>query len=551
MAERSGGDLVYETLQAAGVDTVFGIVSVHNVPFYDAMQRRGGIRPIAVRHEQHAVSMADGYARATGRLGVAVTSTGPGAANSMGGMIEAYWSSSPVLQITGQIETPYLDQAKGFIHEAKDQLGMLRSVTKYATRIERTEDIPTSLQEAIRQALSGRRRPVAVEIPIDQQYFDADVPVPELTPPPRLEPSAFGVRRAADLLSQARRPLIWAGGGVISSGAWDELRTLAERLSAGVITSTAGRGAIPEDHPLCIGNHALEPPVRELLKSSDVLLAVGTHFTGPHTQNWRLELPEKLIHVDVDGAEMNRNYPVEVGLVADAQRALAALIAAVGEATSVEPGYAEEVRQVGEQVRTSVRATLGPYAEIMDSLRAALPRDAIIVRDATIPAYTWGNRLLPIYEPRTSIYPTSVAIGPGLPLAIGAKVAQPDRAVVAMVGDGSFQISVQELATAAHYHLGVVILVFNDQGYGVLRNIQNNIFEGRQIAVDIHTPDFVKLAEAYGIWSTRVSSPKEFGPALEKALSIGGPALIDVDQLAIGPMAVPYTGTSRRPVKQA
>lgn len=549
MAERTGGDLLYETLQAAGVDTVFGIVSVHNVPFYDAMQRRGGIRPIAVRHEQGAVSMADGYARASGKLGVAVTSTGPGAANSMGGMIEAYWSSSPVLQITGQIETPHLDRAKGFIHEAKDQLGMLRAVTKWATRIERTEDIPGRLEQAIRQARSGRPRPVAVEIPIDQQYFEADVPIPTFGPVARPEPPADAIRQAAELIRQARRPLIWAGGGVIAADAAGEVRTLAERLGAGVVTSTAGRGSLPEDHPLCIGNHALEAAVRELLGESDLLIAVGTHFTGAHTQNWTLRLPPKIIHLDVDAEEIGRNYPAELGVLADAQRGLTALIAAVGEATRVDPGWPGAVKTATEKARAAVRATLGPYAEIMDDLRAALPRDAIIVRDATIPAYTWGNRLLPIYEPRTSLYPTSVAIGPGLSLAIGAKIGRPDRTVVALVGDGSFQVSLQELATAAQFKVPLVVLVFNDQGYGVLRNIQNGLFEGRRIAVDLHTPDFVKLAEAYGIPSERVRSTKEFRPAIDRALAAGGPALIDVDELAIGPMAVPYAGTSRRPVR--
>ncbi|MBA2450832.1 MAG: hypothetical protein H0V51_22695, partial [Chloroflexi bacterium] len=326
MARVTGGELVVKTLAAAGVDTAFGIVSVHNLPIYDAMNRLGGVRPVPVRHEQAALLMADGYARVTGRLGVAITSTGPGAGNAMGSMVESYWANSPVLHLTGQIESQHLGKAKGFIHEAKDQLGMLQTSAKWAGRPSSTADIPVVLGEAIRQALTGRRRPVAVELPIDFQYFEDEVEVPVFEGFGRVEPSDDELDQAAEIVAGARRPLIWAGSGVIAADASAELRALAERLAAGVLTSIGGRGSLPEDHPLCLGALSWEAPIQELVKAADVLIAVGTRFQGMNTQNWRMSLPETIVHLDVDAEEIGRNYPTAQGVVGDAKPALAGLL---------------------------------------------------------------------------------------------------------------------------------------------------------------------------------------------------------------------------------
>ena len=551
VARSTGGELVVKTLAAAGVDKVFGIVSVHNIPIYDAMYRLGGIRPIPVRHEQAALLMADGYARASGRLGVAITSTGPGAGNAMGSMVEAYWASSPVLHLTGQIESRYLGKAKGFIHEAKDQLGMLAATSKWAGRPSSTSDVPAVLGEAICQALTGRRRPVSVELPIDYQYFEDEADAPVFEGFPRVEPAASEVARAAEIVLGARRPLIWAGGGVIAADASGELASLAERLGAGVITSITGRGAIPEDHPLCLGSLTWEAPVQELARAADVLIAIGTRFQGPNTQNWRMELPKTIVHLDVDPDEIGRNYPVAAGVVGDARLALDGLLQHLSQPLDVEQDWPSRVAQSRATAVADIRGRLGPYAQILDDLRGALDRDAIVVKDATIPAYTWGNRILEVYEPQTSMHSTSVAIGPGLPLALGAAVARPDRQVICIAGDGGFIYNLAELATAVQERLRVIMLVFNDGGYGILRNIQDQQFEGRRNAVDLHTPDFAKLAESFGIWSRRVDRAESFAAALADGLSAGGPALIEIDCRAIGPMPVPYGGTSRRPVQTA
>lgn len=550
MARSSGGELVVETLKAAGVDTVFGIVSVHNIPIYDAIERLGGIRPVPVRQEQAAILAADGYARATGKLGVAISSTGPGAGNAMGGITEAYWASSPVLHLTGNIESRYLGKKKGFIHEAPDQLGMLRATSKWAGQPREVGEIPLILAEAIRQATTGRRRPVSVEIPIDLQYFDEDLQLPPIEVGGRAEPNAGDVARAAEIIAGAKRPLIWAGGGVIWSEASAELTRLAETLGAGVVTSITGRGSIPEDHPLCIGAIPLEAPVQELLRAADVLIAVGTHFQGYHTQNWTLQIPSTLVHIDVDGEEIGRNYPAAQGVIGDAKLALDGLLRALDGGIAAEDGWRARIDTARADGRGGLRARVGQYAEIMDAMRAALPRDAIVVKDATIPAYTWGNRLLEVYEPRTAMNSTSLAIGPGLPLAVGGAVGQPGTPVVLIAGDGGFMYNVGELATAVQEKLPLITLIFNDGGYGVLRNIQDAQFEGRRMAsADLHTPDFAKLGEAFGLPSSTVTSVDQFGPVFREAAASGGPAMIEVDCRAIGPMPVPFGGTSRRPVR--
>lgn len=537
MPELTGGKAVVETLKAAGVDIAFGIISVHNIPIYDAMARDDSLRPVAVRHEQAAVYMADGYARATGRLGVAITSSGPGAANSVGAMLEAYTASSKVLQITGQINTPFLDQGKGFLHEAKDQLGMLRTVTGFAARVTAAEAIPDVIHQAIRHIHAGRWRPAAVEIPIDLQHAQVEAAIPQNEGFPRKEPATADIARAAELLRQAQRPLIWAGGGVIAADAADELRLLAERLGAAVITSINGRGSIPENHPLCIGNFSSDLQVRQLVQRADLLLAVGTRFQGNVTGNWRMELPHQLLHIDIDPHEIGRNYPVALGIIADAKMALRRLLDTVDAHRQPDEAYLREIQAVREQARATARSSLGPYEEMMDDLRATLADDAIVVCDATVPAYTWGNRLLEIYQPRTFIYPSTGAIGPGLPLALGAKAGRPDRQVVAICGDGGFMLNLSELATAVQHNLAVVALLFNDRGYGVLRIIQDRQFEGRRIAVDLHTPDFVAVGQGFGVWARRVSSVKEFKPALQAALESGRPALLEIDMGAIGPLS--------------
>jgi len=531
----TGADLAYRALRALDVEHVFGIVSVHNIPIYDAILRRGGIKPIDMRHEQAAVHAADGYARAGGKLGVAITSTGPGACNAVPGLFEAGFASSPVLMLTGQIDTPYLGKAKGFLHEAERQLEMLRTVTRRSEQVRRADEIAEVIVRVANDAIRPRPQPGAVEIPIDLQYqsigeirIDA---IARTTPPV----DAKAVADAARLIGETSRRVIWAGGGVVSGNASAELQRLAEALGAPVFTSGNGRGAIPEDHALAMGPLTAQAELRDTLTNAELVIAVGARFQGGATGNWSLKLPGKLIHIDADPAVVNRNYPADVAIVGAAQPALAALLAALN-AEPGDPEYLRDAQQRRDQARAAIRAQMGPdHQRVMDAIRRGLPRQGNVVRDATVPAYIWGNRLLPILTPRTSLSTTSAAIGPGLPLAIGAAVATNQKTVV-IQGDGGFMLSIGELATAAQYSLPIVVCVFNDGGYGVLRAIQGMRFDGRTTGVDIKTPDFVRVAEGMGVQAEYVRGAADFEAAFGRAMAHAGPVLLDIDMKALAPM---------------
>jgi acetolactate synthase-1/2/3 large subunit len=542
----TGGEAVYEALRALGVEHVFGIVSVHNIPIYDAIHRLGGITPVAVRHEQGALHAADGYARATGRLGVAIASTGPGTTNAMTGLYEAQFASSRVLLITGQVESLSYGKGKGFLHEAEAQLPMLRTVTRRSETVRRAEDIGETVVRVAQDINTGRPAPGAVEIPIDLQYARAEIDIPHVESWPRIRPDRDALARAADLLRGARRILIWAGGGVLSAGAEQEARQLAEALGAPVVTSANGRGSLPEDHPLALGPLAAHPGLQEVFDTAEVVLAVGTRFQAGVTRNWNLRFPGRLIHVDADPGVIGRNYAADVAIVGDARLSLAALARDL-DGHRADPAFAVRAAELRDAAREQIRREIGPdYAAIMDTIRELAPRDALMVRDATVPAYLWGNRLLPILAPRTSLYPTSAAIGPALPLALGASMGARRPAIV-IQGDGGFMLNIGELATVAQYAVPVITCVFNDRGYGVLRSIEGRTFEGRQFGVDLFTPDFVRVAEGMGVRAEPVDSAASFRAAFERALAHGGPYLLDIDMAKLTPMA----GLGSPPPKRA
>jgi acetolactate synthase I/II/III large subunit len=534
----TGGEAVASALEMLGVRHVFGIVSVHNLPIYDAIARRGTITPIGVRHEQAAAHAADGYARATGELGVVIASTGPGTTNTMTGLFEASFASSRVLLVTGQIDSAYLGKGRGFLHEAEQQRLMLSSLCRRVDTVRRTEDIGRAVIAVAEDVRAGRPQPGAVEIPVDQQYRRAEVIIPVPRTDAGYVPDADALSKVAGALAAATRPVLWAGGGVVSSGSGPALVALAERLSAPVVTTIEGRGSIPEDHPLCLGALTTSRPVEEIVSGADLVLAVGTRFQGGSTRNWRLSFGGTLAHLDADPAVIGRNYPTALPVVGDARIGLEMLLGAVGQ-VSTDPGHAEKARSAAATARAEARAQLGEdHCQIMDAIRRHAPRESVIVRDATVPAYLWGDRLLPILQPRTSVRPASAAIGPGLPLALGA-AAGSGRPAVLIAGDGGFMLHVGELATLVQHKLPVVICLFNDRGYGVLRSIEGRQFDGRNFGVDLTTPDFPALAASMGVQASRVASPAEFESRFGEAIASGRPALLDIDLLALTPLRFP------------
>ncbi|MFM1653162.1 thiamine pyrophosphate-binding protein [Brevibacillus sp. B_LB10_24] len=543
--EFTAADAVAAELVRAGVEVVFGIVSIHNMPIYDALLRDGRIRIVCARGESGAANMADGYARSTGKLGVVITSTGTGAGNAAGSLVEAWSAGAPVLHLTGEVASPYLGTGRGYIHECKDQLSMMAGCCKQAYRLWKPEQAAAMVRKAIQEALAMPSGPVSLEIPIDFQ--SAIIPNSQISTAETVLAQSADISPAIpeDLgkkISQARRPVIWAGGGAISANASGEVTKLAEMIGAAVITSQSGKGAIPEDHPQCIGHFASYEAVKDLLKQADLLISVGVRFRGNETSNWKVCVPADHISIDADWSAFNRNYEVTYGLLGDAKSILQKLIAAVDEAgASAEPAYVEEVLAVRNKVRAVLRETLGPYEQFVDGMRQVLPRDAILVRDVTVPANVWGSRLFEIYEPRTSIHASGGGIGQGLPTAIGAQMGQRDRVVVLMAGDGGYMVNVGEMPTAVQENLPIIVILFDDGGYGVLRNIQDAAY-GRRVAVDLVSPDFVQLAQAMGFAANRIGSPEEFVAELEAAVARRKPSMIVVDMEAVGPMAKAFGG---------
>ncbi|MBN8201030.1 thiamine pyrophosphate-binding protein [Bacillus sp. NTK034] len=541
--EFTAADAVVKELVRAGVEVAFGIVSIHNMPIYDAILRDGSIHLVCSRGESGAANMADGYARATGKLGVVITSTGTGAGNAAGSLIESWAAGVPVLHLTGEVASPYLGTGRGYIHECKDQLSIMEGSCKKAMRLRRPEQAAAVIRQAIKEAAAAPSGPVSVEIPIDfqsaiiQDYSLEEVNVQEYSS------ISYLPKEAITKVSQARRPVIWAGGGVISAGASKELQKLAERIGAAVITSQSGKGSIPEDHPQCIGHFASFELTKDLVKKSDLLISIGVRFRGNETSNWKIGVPENHISIDADLQAMNRNYAAAIGLAGDAKL----ILRKVNEELAKEPfttpseEYLEEVLSVRKELRLQLRATLGPYENIADAMRKLLPRDTVLVRDVTVQANVWGSRLFEIYQPRTSIHASGGGIGQGLPTAIGAQMGCKDRQVVLLAGDGGFMVNVGEMATAVQEDLPLIVILFDDAGYGVLRNIQDAAY-GRQVAVDLVSPDFVLLAQSMGFASAKIGSPEEFASELEKAMDRRKPSMIVVDMEAVGPMAKPFGG---------
>ncbi|MEU8678709.1 thiamine pyrophosphate-binding protein [Streptomyces sp. NPDC048560] len=540
MRHDNGGDLLVAVLRELGIDTVFGIVSVHNLPLVEAVDRE--LRFVPVRHEASAVNAADAYGRARGSIGCALTSTGTGAGNAAGSLIEALSAGSSVLHITGQVESEFLGSGRGFIHETKDQLGMLGAVSAYAASVPDAARAGHILREAARSALAAPGGPASVEWPIDLQYApQTDEPAPAAPVPAGPAPTEGELAAAGALLASARRPLIWAGGGAAT--ARDELTRLLEATGAGLLTSNSGRGAVPEDHEQVIGNFATTPAVRALLADADVLVTIGTHFRSNETADYTLELPGAHIQIDVDAAALGRVYPAAHPLHGEAAGTLHALLP---HAAHAEAGWTDRVAAVRTEVRANLHAGIGPQAAICEAIRAALPREAVVARDVTIPSSSWGNRLLEMYDPRDNVFPRGGGIGQGLGMGIGAALARPGAPTVVMAGDGGLAVHLGELLTLAQERPRLTLIVFNDGGYGVLRNMQDRYSE-RRSGVDLVTPDFELLARACGLPYARIAAEEHAGPVLAEAVASDGPTLVEVDLGALGPMKTPFTPPVRIP----
>jgi len=539
------GDLVAEFLSRIGVTTCFGIVSVHNIPMLDGIGRRNAIRYVMARNEMGGAHMADAYARVSGHLGVIFSSTGPGAANAVPGLAEAQFAGSPVLHITGQTATKFIDRDMGTVHDLPGQTAMLAAVSKAAFRIRSAQEALGVLTRAAALALTPPMGPVSVEVPIDIQRTviprPAQLDTLVLPVPPPLPPSEAELDEAAEILARARRPMLWLGNGAKAAGA-AAMRLLD--LGFGAVSSWNGRGIIPEDHPMTFGGlHGNGAPrIQEFYRSVDAMLVVGSKLRGHETMDFSLKLPDVLVHVDVDPCANGRTYPNRAFVCGDAGLVMEALAKRLKGRMKVDPGFAAEFQETRKLATAEYQATLGPYADFPVELRRALPRDALWVRDVTISNSSWGNRIFPVYGPRDAVHPVSAAIGPGLPMGIGAALAGGGRKAIAMVGDGGFALNQTELWTAVQERAELVVMVMNDRGYGVIKHIQGALQDGRMFFGDLQGPDLQKLAAVAGLPAFRVSSTEELAGTVAKAVATPGPSLVEVDMTAIGafPPYAPY-----------
>ncbi|MDQ3751685.1 MAG: thiamine pyrophosphate-binding protein [Actinomycetota bacterium] len=563
---QTAAQAIVGTLEAAGVRAVFGIPGVHNLPLFDALEE-SSIRTVVTRHEGSAAHAADGYARTTGGPGVVVTTTGPGAANAVAGIGEAWAASSPVLHLTTQVASDVLkaEAYRAVLHQSRAQIELFRPISGFTESVDRPERAAPAVERALAAVVSGRPRPAYVEVPHDllgapsgaaqqdgwrassrppslpgmeaaaqppeQGSFEDPGQPSEPGPPPDTNgPNPAGLEDAAAQLESARRVTVWAGGGVVHSGAAAELVRLAERLSAPVVTTFMGSGLIPGDHPLAVGLPPHEPPVAELLASSDVVVAAGTDFDGTMTQNGALRLPGKLIHIDLDPAQIGRAYPA-LGLVGDAYGALTALddaLARRGVDRAEARGHvAEHLAALKASVWDGLESDdrTREAAGFVRALRRAAPAETVIVADMCIAGY-WCAGYLPVPAPRRLLYPMGWGtLGFGWPAALGAAAAGAER-VVAVVGDGGFMYGLGELGTACEQALDIVILVVNDGGYGMLR-FDEELRYGRTFAVDLATPDFGAIAGAFGV-PYSLTTAEELEADVRAALEAGGPHLVEL-----------------------
>ena len=541
MTQLTGGQALVAMLHRHGIDTLFGLPGYQNDALYNALYDVQGtpqaIRVVHTRHEQGAAYMAYGYAKSTGRVGAFAVVPGPGMLNTTAALSTAWAANAPVLCITGQIPSNTIGKGTGQLHEIPDSQAVLRSLTKWSMRVDKAADLPALVDEAFRQLNTGRPRPVALEVPLDILANPAEV---TLTTPPagyaRQAPDPAAIREAAQMLASAKNPLIVVGGGADAVG--DALRELAEHLQAPVVHTSSGHGVLSDKHYLSLpgpGGHALWP-------QTDVVLAIGTRFQQP--TRWGVDNNLKIIRVEIDPEELPRSAAATLNIGADAGLTVAALNSALA-GTPARASRQEQMGALREELDEKF-SQIQPQHSFIGAIRGALPDDGIFVEDLTQVGYA-SRYMLPVYHARGQINSNyQGTLGYGFGAALGVKVANPDKAVLCVNGDGGFMYNVQELATAVQHGIGLVTVVFSDGAFGNVQRMQKRDHGGRVIATELRNPDFVALAQAYGAAGVRVRTPGELAAAIAVAFKRAGPTLIDVP---VGEMDPPWEYIMMPPVR--
>ena len=518
----TAGQAIIDGLIRHGVTQIFGIPGAHTYKLIDALyERRGELNYIGTRHEQGAAYMAYGYAKSTGKVGVYTCVPGPGVLNSSAALCTAYGANAPVLCVTGEIWSHEIGRGHGILHELPDQLATLRGLTKWAERISHPTEAPRIVARAFEELTSGRTRPVALECPWDtlgqQALVELDVRARVMPPP---EPDPDLIEQAAKLVASAANPMIMVGSGAVAAGA--EILELARLLQAPVTAHRSGRGIVGEDLPYGMAFAAAHHP---WLKT-DVLIAIGTRMELQFIR-WKHMPPGlKIVRIEIDPEEIQRRA-VDVAILSDAQLGTRALVAALARRVGKRISREEEFSAIKARSRKEIEV-VQPQLAYLDVIRAVLPRDGFFVEEISQMGFT-SRFGFPVYEPRTFVtggYQDN--LGFGYMSALGVKVANPGKPVVSINGDGGFMFGVQELATAAQYNIGCVAIVFNNQSFGNVLRDQKQSFGGRFLGERLKNPDFVKLAESFGVAAYRARTPAELKTTLERALAADAPALIEV-----------------------
>ena len=519
----TGAEALIESLRMNGVRHIFGIPSTHTLEIYRALGQAPDITHITTTHEQGAAFMADGYARTAGRPGVCVVTTGPGVTNAATAIAEAYSDSVPVLCITAHIPSEDIGRGRGHSHELRSQESVLEGITDESRLVLSADDVGPAVHDAFSRFRNGRPRPVCIAIPVDVQEAATSVPIPGAPTADLRLADMDAVDRACRLLSSAEAPAIVAGGGV--QGAVEQLMAVAERLDAPVATTLNGKGVVPSGHPL-EASLVIYRSVARFLEECDVVLAVGTELSPADFWTGPLDLGGSLVQIDLDPDQIGRNHRVDAALVGDAGPTLAMMLEAVtGPGSRAGTARASHLRHLAKEEALLMGR---PYLPWIRALRAAMPKESSLALDVAMVA---GFAAYPFYDlpgPRTWMNPSGLGtLGYALPAAIGAKVARPDRAVAALVGDGGFMFTMSELMVAVQHRLALPVVIWNDRAFGeISRLMRERGFE--PFATELQVPDLRTLAAAYGAASVRVDEPEDLVAAMEAALAAEGPTLVEV-----------------------
>ena len=527
----SGGEALAKSLVREGVEVLFGIPGVQIYGLVAGLRDEAKIGMVTTRHEQATTYMADGYARASGKPGVAMVVPGVGLYNAAAGLATAYARSSPVLLIAGQVPRQMIGKGLGAVHEVANQGEVLRPVTKWQRMVSRPREVPAAVKEAFRKMRTGRPRPVLIEMPPEVAVEREEVELLEPAPVSPIVPSPSFLHQAADVIAKSRLPVIYAGGGVARANAEEALVRFSEATNIPVITSNGGKGTMPDGHPLCYGSCFSPRGERqemnqlfEVMQAADVVIGIGARFSlGNPAGN-----AATLINVNVDDDELTRVQTNIIPLHGDAKATLEALLPILLDATkSRRPSPIEAVTAARSLIRYDNISQMEPQFLIMEIIHRSVPEDSFIAWDITQMGY-YARTHYQVNHPKTYIDSGySFNLGYAFPTALGAKVAKPDRPVLCMVGDGGFMFNASELSTAVRYGINVVTVVFRNDSFGNVAQDMDEVFGGTY-QTTLRNPDFVKFAESFGAVGMNANNPLELENLIPKALEMGAPVVIEV-----------------------